>query len=81
MLWAKISARNLANDWRLIEKFCRRRKGKRVGRENLFRNIAIIVLNSKKQNLRSVAQAEIFSRVPRRILAALFGLDDGMEML
>ena len=41
MLWSKMSPRNLADDWKLIGKFCWRR-GRRLiggrggGRENLF---------------------------------------------
>jgi len=36
MLWSKMSPKNLADNWKLIRKFYRRRGGRLVGRENLF---------------------------------------------
>jgi len=66
-------------DSRLIGKFCRRRGGRGVGRENLFRNITIIVLNSEKRNPRSKAHVEILSRASWRIIVALCGLNDGTK--
>jgi len=59
MLWLKMSPRNVAADWRLLWKFCRKRGGRGGGPENLFRNMTIIVLRSEKPNTLSKVHAEL----------------------
>jgi len=76
-----MNLRNLAHDWRWVEKFCRKRGGRGVGRENLFLkyNHNSFEFREAKSSFGGQCKDFVESFLENSI-AALSGLEDGREM-